>query len=64
VIESLVLDLMHSRFPSHKILLLGFSQGACLSSEFVIRHPRRYGGLLVRSGGLIARRGGGRTVTD
>ena len=64
VIESQVLDLMNNRFPSHNIILLGFSQGACLSSEFVIRHPRRYGGLLVRSGGLIARRGGGRTVTD
>jgi phospholipase/carboxylesterase len=53
VIESLVADLMKRGFPSHKILLLGFSQGACLSSEFVIRHPRRYGGVLVLSGGLI-----------
>jgi len=42
-----------TRFRSHKILLLGFSQGACLSSEFTIRHPRRYGGVLVLSGGLI-----------
>jgi predicted esterase len=53
VIESLVLDLLERGFPSHKILLLGFSQGACLSSEFTIRHPRRYGGVLVLSGGLI-----------
>jgi len=34
-------------------MLLGFSQGACLSSEFSIRHPRRYGGVMVLSGGLI-----------
>ena len=31
----------------------GFSQGACLASEFVARNARRYGGLLVFSGGLI-----------
>jgi phospholipase/carboxylesterase len=35
------------------ILLLGFSQGACLASEFVARTPRRYGGLAALSGGLI-----------
>jgi phospholipase/carboxylesterase len=53
VIESLVLDLIKQGFPSHKMLLLGFSQGACLASEFSIRHPRRYGGVLALSGGLI-----------
>ena len=39
--------------PAEKVLLGGFSQGACLASEFVARHARRYGGLLVFSGGLI-----------
>jgi predicted esterase len=34
-------------------LFLGFSQGACLASEFVARHARRYGGLAVLSGALI-----------
>ncbi len=34
-------------------LFLGFSQGACLASEFVARNARRYGGLAVLSGGLI-----------
>ena len=53
VIESIVIDLMRRGFPAHKIMLLGFSQGACLASEFSIRHPRRYGGVLVLSGGLI-----------
>jgi phospholipase/carboxylesterase len=52
VIESLVSDLM-AVFPPHQIMLLGFSQGACLTSEFSIRHPRRYGGVMVLSGGLI-----------
>lgn len=39
--------------PAERIILGGFSQGACLSSEFVARNARRYGGLLVFSGGLI-----------
>ncbi|NGP75214.1 phospholipase [Balneolaceae bacterium YR4-1] len=38
---------------TNKIVLLGFSQGACLSSEFAARHPQRYGGLAILSGGLI-----------
>jgi phospholipase/carboxylesterase len=39
--------------PSHRVLIGGFSQGACLASEFVARTPRRYGGLAALSGGLI-----------
>jgi phospholipase/carboxylesterase len=36
-----------------RIFLCGFSQGACLSTEFVARHPARYGGLVAFTGGLI-----------
>lgn len=39
--------------PRERIMLIGFSQGACLASEFVARNPRRYGGLAALSGGLI-----------
>ena len=39
--------------PTERIVLGGFSQGACLAAEFVARNARRYGGLLVFSGGLI-----------
>lgn len=35
------------------IFIGGFSQGACLASEYVIRNPRRYAGLLAFSGGYI-----------
>jgi predicted esterase len=38
---------------AERIIIGGFSQGACLASEFVARHARRYGGLLLFSGGLI-----------
>jgi predicted esterase len=39
--------------PAEQIVLGGFSQGACLASEFAARHAQRYGGLLIFSGGLI-----------
>lgn len=57
VIESLVTDLMGRGFEPTSIMLLGFSQGACLTSEFAIRHPRRYGGVMALSGGLIGPNG-------
>ena len=53
VIESLVTTLLARGFPAERIMLPGFSQGACLTSEFSIRHPRRYGGVMALSGGLI-----------
>jgi phospholipase/carboxylesterase len=57
VIEALVTDLMTRGFASKQIMLLGFSQGACLTSEFAVRHPRRYGGVMALSGGLIGPNG-------
>jgi predicted esterase len=53
VMESIVTELLDRGFTANNIAVLGFSQGGCLGSEFAIRHPRRYGGVLVLSGGLI-----------
>jgi predicted esterase len=39
--------------PAQRVILLGFSQGACLTLEFAARHARRYGGVVGLSGGLI-----------
>lgn len=39
--------------PAERIVILGFSQGACLTSEFAARHARRYGGIIAFTGGLI-----------
>jgi predicted esterase len=39
--------------PAERIVLLGFSQGACLSLEFAARNARRFGGVVALSGGLI-----------
>ncbi|MFB6296749.1 MAG: alpha/beta hydrolase [Halobacteriales archaeon] len=49
----LVEDVNEAGIGAKSTLLLGFSQGACLASEFAARNPRRYGGLAVLSGGLI-----------
>lgn len=53
MLDSLVERLISQGFSSKRIALLGFSQGACLTSEFVLRHPRRYGAVAIFSGGLI-----------
>lgn len=39
--------------PPERTVLLGFSQGACLSLEYAARNARRYGGVATLSGGLI-----------
>lgn len=52
-IGDVVQALVDDGLPRERIVLLGFSQGACLSAEFVVRNPQRYGGLIVFSGGLI-----------
>ncbi len=44
---------MDAGIPPERIAFCGFSQGACLATEFVGRHPRRYAGLIALTGGLI-----------
>jgi phospholipase/carboxylesterase len=53
VLEQLVADLGARGIRAEQIVLLGFSQGACLAAEFAVRHAARYGGVIVLSGGLI-----------
>ncbi len=53
VIADIFQNLKSKGIPSEKTILLGFSQGACLAIEFAARNARRYGGLVVLSGGLI-----------
>lgn len=43
--------------PAERVILLGFSQGACLTLEFAARNARRYGGVAGLSGGLIGPEG-------
>jgi phospholipase/carboxylesterase len=39
--------------PAERIVLAGFSQGACLLADFVVRHPRPYAGAALLTGALI-----------
>jgi predicted esterase len=52
-IDRIVKEVESSGMATDKIFIGGFSQGACLASEYVIRNPKRYGGLIVFSGGYI-----------
>jgi predicted esterase len=53
VIAGLLQDLYRQDVSSDRVVLLGFSQGACLTLEFAARHPRRYAAVVALSGGLI-----------
>lgn len=53
VINSLFETLAEAGIPAERTMLLGFSQGACLSLEFTARNAQRYGGVAGLSGGLI-----------
>lgn len=52
-IDNLISELEEAGIPPAKVLLLGFSQGACLTLEYAARNPRRFGGIAGLSGGLI-----------
>jgi len=53
VIGSLVDILRSEGIPPERLVLMGFSQGACLAQEFAARHARRYHAIVGLSGGLI-----------
>ena len=53
LVDKIVQQITDTGISTEKIFIGGFSQGACLASEYVIRNPKKYGGLLVFSGGYI-----------
>jgi predicted esterase len=52
-VDQLVAEVTASGVPHTRIVIGGFSQGACLALEYVARHARRWGGVLGYSGALI-----------
>lgn len=52
-VDGIVADVVAQGVPHERIVLLGFSQGACLALEYAARHARRWGGVVALSGGLI-----------
>jgi predicted esterase len=52
-LDQLIQHIDQAGVPPEMVILVGFSQGACLALEYAARHPRRYGGITGFSGGLI-----------
>lgn len=56
IISSLVDDIVKAGIPKEQIYFLGFSQGACLTIEYVTRNAAKYGGVIAFTGGLIGQK--------
>ena len=52
-IGNLVQEIIAAGIPTEQIYFLGFSQGACLTLEYVSRNARKYAGVIAFTGGLI-----------
>jgi len=50
---AIIADIISAGIAPEKLAIIGFSQGACLASETVLRNPRAYGFVGVLSGGAI-----------
>jgi phospholipase/carboxylesterase len=53
LLKELLDELKNKSIPTENIYFLGFSQGACLTLEFVTRNANKYGGVVAFTGGLI-----------
>jgi phospholipase/carboxylesterase len=56
-IERVITQVAAAGVPPEKTVLIGFSQGACLTLEYAARYAERYGGIIGLSGGLIGPEG-------
>lgn len=53
LVASLLEGCIGRGIAAERLGVCGFSQGACLATEFVASNPRRYGALIAFTGGLI-----------
>jgi predicted esterase len=53
VVGNVLAQIQDGGIPFERVILLGFSQGACLTLEYAARNARRFGGLVGLSGALI-----------
>jgi phospholipase/carboxylesterase len=51
--EATVAIALRAGIPAERIMLAGFSQGACLLADFIARRPRPYGAAALLTGALI-----------
>jgi phospholipase/carboxylesterase len=55
IIGESVDDIIAKGIPAEQIYFAGFSQGACLTLEYVARNAKRFGGVIAFTGGLIGK---------
>jgi phospholipase/carboxylesterase len=53
VVDGVLAGLAQDGFAPERVVLLGFSQGACLLADHLIRGPRRYAAAVLLTGGFI-----------
>ena len=53
IVKQTVDKVLQSGIKSENIYFLGFSQGACLATEYATRNAQKYGGVVAFTGGLI-----------
>ena len=56
-VEECIEQLQEEGFEIEDIFLLGFSQGACLVTEYAARNPKKFKAIIGLSGGLIGPEG-------
>lgn len=52
-VDRTVAQVLAAGIAPERLVLGGFSQGACLALEYAARHAKRYGGVIAFAGGLI-----------
>jgi len=53
IVDEVVAQALADGFTADKIYFAGFSQGACLTLEYITRNAKQYGGAVAFTGGLI-----------
>jgi len=53
LLKDAVAEITKQGITAKNIFFMGFSQGACLTLEFIARHAQKYGGVAAFTGGLI-----------
>jgi predicted esterase len=53
LVGDVYVEIVKAGIPSERVMLLGFSQGACLTLEYAARNAQRYAGIVGLSGALI-----------
>lgn len=52
-VETLIQSCVAADIQRSSVVVCGFSQGACLATESIARHPGHYGALIAFTGGLL-----------